>query len=51
MGTIAPQAPGSPTPTPVGLANIETTHWVTVGRRVFFVHPDITATNWELTRL
>lgn len=51
MGTIAPQGLATPTPTPVRLANIETTHLVIVERRVFYVHPDITATDSELTCL
>lgn len=51
MGTIVPWGLVTPTPTPANLANIETTATVTVEKRVFCVHPDITAIDWELTCL
>lgn len=49
MGTIAPEGLATPTPTPVRLANIGTIHLVTGERHVFYVHPGITVTDWELT--
>ncbi|KAE8295325.1 hypothetical protein D5F01_LYC06251 [Larimichthys crocea] len=40
---------GTPTPTPVCLVDIGTTHLVTVEKPVCYVHPGITATDWGLT--
>lgn len=51
MGTTAPVGLVTPTPTRVKLANIETTRLATVGRPVFYVHPDITVTDWGVILL
>lgn len=51
MGTIAPVGQATLTPFPVKLDSIGTPRLATVGRPVFHVLPDITATDWVLTRL
>lgn len=51
MGTFAPEGLATLTATPAKLVNIGTIHLVTVQGHVFYVHPDITATHWELTSL
>lgn len=51
MATIAPVGQATLTPFPVKLDSTGTPHLATVGRPVFYVLPDITVTDWVLTRL